>query len=114
MRLVAVLGYSAGRSEGLDPVCAERLRHAETVAADGDAVVFTGKGTAGEAGLMREAWNGPAVRLVSDGTARNTAENAGAIAAAARELSADEVVLVTSRWHAPRARFLVRAALNDR
>ena len=62
---------------------------------------------------MRQAWQGLAVRLVADGAARNTAENAAAIAAAARELGADEVVVVTSRWHAPRARLLVRAALRD-
>jgi hypothetical protein len=116
VRVVAVLGYSAGRSDGLDPICAERLRHAETVAADTDAVVFTGsgrKGRKGEGQLMRQAWQGLAVRLVADGAARNTAENAAAIAAAARELGADEVVVVTSRWHAPRARLLVRAALRD-
>ena len=117
MRLVAVLGYSAGRSDGLDPVCAERLRQAEAVAAEADTVVFTGKGRrggrAGEAEQMRDAWQGAAVRLVTDGAARNTAENAAAIAAAARELAADEIVLVTSRWHAPRARLLVRAALRD-
>jgi uncharacterized SAM-binding protein YcdF (DUF218 family) len=115
--VVAVLGYSAGRADGLDPICAERLRHAEALAGDAVAVIFTGRGRrqegAGEAQLMREAWRGPAVQLVSDGAARNTAENAAAIAAAARELGADEVVVVTSRWHAPRARMLVRAALGD-
>jgi uncharacterized SAM-binding protein YcdF (DUF218 family) len=117
VRVIAVLGYSAGRSDGLAPICAQRLKHAEAVAADADAVVFTGRGRrqggAGEAQLMREAWQGRATRLVSDGAARNTAENAAAIAAAARKLRADEVVVVTSRWHAPRARLLVRAALRD-
>jgi uncharacterized SAM-binding protein YcdF (DUF218 family) len=117
VRVIAVLGYSGGRSDGLDPVCAQRLRHAEAVAADADAVVLTGSGRrqegAGEAELMREAWRGPAIPLVSDGAARNTAENAAAIAAAATELGADEVVVVTSRWHALRAGLLVRAALSD-
>ncbi len=50
--------------------------------------------------------------LVADGDARTTAGNARAVAAAARELDADEVVLVTSSWHARRARLLVRAALG--
>ena len=61
---------------------------------------------------MREAWRGPAVRLVADGDARTTAGNARAVAAAARHIGADEVVIVTSSWHASRARLLVRAALD--
>ena len=60
---------------------------------------------------MRAAWNGPEVTLVSDSTARSTSENAVEVAETARRLGADEVVVVTSRWHAPRARALVRAAL---
>ncbi len=114
MRLVAVLGYSARRRNGLDPLCALRLRHAERLAAD--AVVLSGwarRRLGGEAELMREAWQGGDVPLVCDVTARNTAQNAAGIARVARELGADEVVLVTSRWHAPRARLLVRAALGD-
>jgi uncharacterized SAM-binding protein YcdF (DUF218 family) len=35
------------------------------------------------------------------------------VAETARRLGADEVVVVTSRWHAPRARTLVRAALRE-
>ena len=35
-----------------------------------------------------------------------------AVARIARELGASEVVVVTSRWHAPRAAALVRAALH--
>jgi uncharacterized SAM-binding protein YcdF (DUF218 family) len=53
------------------------------------------------------------VALVSDGTARNTAQNAAVVANTARRLAAEEVVVVTSRWHAPRARRLVRAALRE-
>jgi uncharacterized SAM-binding protein YcdF (DUF218 family) len=114
-RLVAVLGYSGRRHHGLHDVCAERLRHAEDLAAPGDTVLLSGwarhaSGT-GEAELMREAWRGTEVELVADATARNTRENAFGVAQAARELGADEVVVVTSRWHAPRARTLVRAAL---
>lgn len=116
MRVLAVLGYSARGREGLHPICEARLRHAETIAAEADAVVFSGwsraAGDDGEAELMRQAWNGPEVPLVSETSARNTAENAAGIAAIARRLRADEVVVVTSRWHAPRARLLVRAALR--
>ena len=66
----------------------------------------------GEAELMREAWRGPDVELEFDPRARNTAGNAVGVAAAARALGATEVVLVTSRWHAPRAALLMRAALR--
>lgn len=107
VRLVAVLGYSAGRPDGLHAVCAGRLAHAEGLVDEGCAVVLSG-----EAALMRAAWNGPPVELVLDARARNTAGNAAGIAAVAREVGAREVVVVTSRWHAPRAALLLRAALR--
>lgn len=117
MRLVAVLGYSGLRSDRLHAVCAERLRHAEKLVADADAVLLSGwarrRTGAGEAELMRVAWQGPDVPLVSDTTARNTRENAAEVAEAVRRLAADEVVVVTSRWHAFRARTLVRAAVRE-
>jgi thiazole synthase ThiGH ThiG subunit len=113
MRVVAVLGYSVRRRNGLDAVCLARLRHAEALAAD--VVVLSGwarrRANGAEAELMRDAWQGPTVPLICDTTARNTAQNAAAIAAIARDLKADEVVVVTSRWHAPRTWLLVRAAL---
>jgi len=116
-RVVAVLGYSArGSKEELHALCLLRLRHAEQIAEGANAVVFSGwdrhgSGT-GEAERMRAAWQGPDVLLVCDPTARNTMQNASAVAASVRELGADEVIVVTSRWHAPRARALVRAALG--
>jgi hypothetical protein len=106
MRLVAVLGYSRRRSDWMHDVCAERLRHAEGL--DADAVLLSG-----EAELMQRAWNGTGVQLVTDGAARNTRQNAAGIAETARRLGASEVVVVTSRWHASRARTLVRAALPE-
>jgi hypothetical protein len=116
MRLVAVLGYSGRRSDGLHAVCSERLRHAEQLVADGDAVLLSGwarrRNGAGEAELMRGAWNGAEAPLVIDSAARNTRQNAAGVAETARRLAADEVVVVTSRWHAFRARALVRAALR--
>jgi hypothetical protein len=104
MRLVAVLGYSPRRFDGMHDVCAERVRHAEGLEAD--AVLLSG-----EAELMRDAWNGTAVPVHTDGTARNTRENALGVAEAARRLGATEVIVVTSRWHAFRARTLLRSAL---
>ena len=114
MRLVAVLGYSGRRSDGLHAVCAERLRHAEQL--DADAVLLSGwarRNGSGEAELMRVGWKGADVPLVSDATARNTAGNAAGVAETVRRLAANEVVVVTSRWHAFRARTLVRAALRE-
>lgn len=107
VRLVAVLGYSTRRGGALHAVCARRLAHAEGLVDGACAVVLSG-----EADLMRAAWRGPAIELVSDPAARNTAGNAAGIAAVAREVGATEVVLVTSRWHARRAALLLRAALR--
>jgi DUF218 domain len=116
-RLVAVFGYSARGVDGLHPLCMLRLRHAEELADGAEAVVLSGwsrHGPAGgEAELMRDAWRGPDVPLVCDTMARNTMQNAVGVASLARELSVDEVVVVTSQWHAPRAAALVRAALGD-
>jgi uncharacterized SAM-binding protein YcdF (DUF218 family) len=106
MRLVAVLGYSGRRDEGLHAICEARVRHAESIVREGDAVLLSG-----EAELMHGHWRGGRVLLDQD--ARNTRENALGVAKAARELGADEVVVVTSRWHAPRAAALVRAALGQ-
>ena len=50
--------------------------------------------------------------LVCDPEARHTAENAANVAAAARDLGAEEPVVVTSPWHRRRARILVGAALR--
>ncbi|MGZ8782584.1 MAG: ElyC/SanA/YdcF family protein [Gaiellaceae bacterium] len=115
-RLVAVLGYSTRRHETLHPICAARLVAAEHNAEGADAVLLSGwsrrRHRPSEAELMRAAWRGPAVPLIADGDARTTAGNARAVAAAARAIGADEVVLVTSTWHARRARLLVEAALD--
>jgi uncharacterized protein YbjQ (UPF0145 family) len=111
MRVVAVLGYSRRRRDGLDPICEARLRHAETLPAD--AVVLSGRGRrTGEGTLMRRAWRGSEVPIFAETTARNTTENAAEIAALARRLGADEVVVVTSSWHGRRAGALVRLALR--
>jgi uncharacterized SAM-binding protein YcdF (DUF218 family) len=105
MRLVAVLGYSRRPDEELHAICAARVRHAESIVREDDVVLLSG-----EADLMRGHWRAGDVLL--DPHARNTRENALGVARAAREAGADEVVLVTSRWHAPRAAVLVRTALR--
>ena len=102
MRLVAVLGYSPRRPDGLHAICEARVRQAERVVSDDDAVLLSG-----EAELMHPEWNGHQVLL--DHHARNTRENARAVAEAAEEVGAREVVVVTSSWHSFRARALVRA-----
>ncbi len=116
-RLIVVLGYSAGRSGELHPICAARLEHAAGLAAAGDVVLLSGwsrhPGRPAEAELMRRAWAGPTESLISDPDARITAENAANAAAHARELGVDEVVVVTSSWHQARARVLFRSLLPD-
>jgi uncharacterized SAM-binding protein YcdF (DUF218 family) len=113
---VAVLGYSGWRHRSLHPVCAARLEAGERVAEGADAVLLSGwaraPGRETEAALMRAAWRGMDVPLLSDGNARTTVGNARAVAAAARKLGADEVVVVTSSWHRLRAQLLLRAALG--
>ncbi len=60
---------------------------------------------------MAARWTRPARARLIDRGARTTLGNALGVARAARWIDADEVVLVTSRWHARRAAALVRAAL---
>ena len=60
---------------------------------------------------MADAWKAGAREVILDPDARSTVGNALGVARAARSLGADEVVLVTSDWHARRASALVRAAL---
>jgi uncharacterized SAM-binding protein YcdF (DUF218 family) len=116
MRVVAVLGYSRNGESSLHPICAERVAHAERIADGAGAVVLSGwarrHAPAGEAELMRAAWRRDDVPVVLDRSAQTTAGNAAAVARLARSLGAAELVVVTSRWHARRARALVRAALR--
>ncbi|HTI35263.1 MAG TPA: YdcF family protein [Miltoncostaea sp.] len=111
-RVVAVLGFSARRSGDLHPVCAARVRLAGELATADDVVLLSGwaraPGAASEAELMRRAWRGAAARVLLDDGARHTAENAVHAARVAREFGAGEVLVVTSRWHAPRAALFFR------
>jgi uncharacterized SAM-binding protein YcdF (DUF218 family) len=108
-RVIAVFGYSHRRTGRLHAICADRLAHAQGMADGARAVVFSGFS---EAEPMRAAWTGPDVLLVCDAEARHTADNAANVAAVARELGAQELIVVTSPWHRTRARILVGAALR--
>jgi DUF218 domain-containing protein len=111
-RVVAVLGFSARGGGDLHAVCAARVRRAGEVTTDEDVVVLSGwarsRGGRSEAELMHRAWSGPAARILLDDGARHTAENAAHVARLARDLDAAEVLVVTSRWHAPRAALFFR------
>jgi hypothetical protein len=117
-RVVAVLGYSPRRGDGLHPVCAERLALAQELSRGALAVILSGWArrpkAVSEAQLMRDAWTVTEVDLVCDPDARSTAENVANVVADARRLGADELVVVTSRWHRPRARLLLWAATRGR
>ena len=116
MRVVAVLGYSRNGDQVLHPICASRVAHAERIATGARAVVLSGwarhHAPAGEAELMRAAWRRDDLPVVLDHSAQTTSGNAVAVARLAQDFGADELVVVTSPWHARRARALVRAALR--
>ena len=115
-RVVAVLGYSDGRAEGLHRICASRLQRAALEARPDDVVVLSGwarrRGRRSEAELMLGAWRGPVERVVCDPDSRTTAENAARVVALVRSLDAREVLVVTSRWHARRAQTFFRLLLR--
>jgi uncharacterized SAM-binding protein YcdF (DUF218 family) len=115
-RLVAVLGYSERATAGLHPVCEARLARAQEEARPDDVVLFSGwarrpPGRPSEADLMAKAWAVPVRSRLVDRGARTTLGNAVGIARLARDLGAEEVLLVTSSWHGRRASALVRASL---
>lgn len=111
-----MLGYSDGTTPELHAVCRARLASAAEEAGPDDIVLFSGWArrsvTTSEADLMAAAFAGRARTRLVDRGARTTLGNALSVARAARLTGAEEVVVVTSRWHAPRAGTLVRAALG--
>jgi uncharacterized protein with ACT and thioredoxin-like domain len=116
-RVVVVLGYSDGGRGELHPVCAARLERAAEVASGDDVVVLSGwarvPDTHSEAELMRAAWRGHAREVVVDPDARTTVENMANAVNDVLRVGAREVVVVTSSWHAPRARAALRWLLRS-
>lgn len=106
-RVIVVLGYSDQGEGVLHPICVERLDHAADVASEHDVVVLSGwarvPGTRSEAELMAEEWTQPVRELVVDPDARTTVGNATNSVDDVVRTNATEVLVVTSRWHAPRA-----------
>lgn len=113
VRLIVVLGFSDG-TEGpaLNPTCRARLETAARIATATDVVVLSGwsrkKGGRSEAELMAEAWTGSSRELVVDPDARSTVENLANAVNDVLRVGAREVVIVTSAWHAPRAKTAMR------
>jgi hypothetical protein len=107
-RLVVVLGYSDRRVRDLHPICARRLAHAASVSKGDDVVVLSGWARTPrvrpEAELMAAAWTGTCRELIVDPDARHTVANATNAFDDLARTGAGTVVVVTSRWHAPRAR----------
>jgi hypothetical protein len=116
-RVVVVLGYSGGGAVGvLHPTCAARLQTAAEVATSDDVVVLSGwsrrPDALSEAELMAAAWTGASRELVVDPDARTTAENMANALNDVLRVGAREVVVVTSAWHAPRAKAALRWLLR--
>jgi uncharacterized SAM-binding protein YcdF (DUF218 family) len=114
-RVVAVLGYSRRGDSVIHDICLQRLRRAEGISQPTDSVVLSGRGRArggSEAALMAAAWRGDTTDIVPETESRSTVGNARAIALYVGEVGADEVVVITSSWHRPRAALLFRAALR--
>jgi uncharacterized SAM-binding protein YcdF (DUF218 family) len=111
-----VLGYSDGGRGELHLVAAARLARAAEISTTADVVVLSGwarvPGTPSEAELMAAAWTGSARELVVDPDARTTVGNAANALDDIRRVGAREVVVVTSRWHAARAKAAFRLLLR--
>ena len=114
-RLVAVLGYSERGAPGLHP-CAPHVSLAPSVRCHRTMSSSSRAGLDAAARAQRRiSWRSPGASLhareIVDRGARTTLGNAIGVGRATRRLDVDEVVLVTSSWHATRAGFLVRASL---
>jgi uncharacterized SAM-binding protein YcdF (DUF218 family) len=111
---IVVPGHGARGADGVHRItdrCRLLVAHAGHLAARDRpaAVVFSGwsaSGGASEAEQMRDAWDGPAVPLVVEPTARSTAENAVRTLPLLLERGIDSAVVVCAPLHAPRTRLL--------
>jgi uncharacterized SAM-binding protein YcdF (DUF218 family) len=115
-RVIVVLGYSDGGRGELHPECVARLERAAEISTPEDVVVLSGwarvSGTHSEAELMRAAWRGPAREVVVDPDARTTVENLANALNDVLRVGAGEAVVVTSSWHAARAKAALRWLLR--
>jgi uncharacterized SAM-binding protein YcdF (DUF218 family) len=97
----------------LSRVRARLVHEAERVAraADADVVVFSG---AGEAGAMRDSWQGPGAELVVEEAATSTAENAVHTLPLLLERGIREAIVVCAPAHYIRARWIFRRIYGAR
>lgn len=112
-RLIVVLGYSNGHDgTALHPTCRARLETAARLSTPTDVVVLSGwarrADARSEAELMAAAWTGSCKELVVDPDARTTVENLANALNDVLRVGAHEVVVVTSAWHAARAKAAMR------
>ena len=114
-RVIVVLGYSDGGRDEIHPICAARVARAAELSTAADILVLSGwarvPGTTSEAQLMAAAWHGRAAEVIVDPDARTTVGNAYNALDDIRRVGGREVVVVTSRWHAARARAAFRLLL---
>ena len=93
--------------------CMRLVLEAEELVSSGgaDVVVFSGWSPTGgpsEAEQMRDAWRGPAVELVVEPTARNTAQNAARTLPLLLERGVGHAVVVCAPPHLARTRLFFR------
>ncbi|HEY2355379.1 MAG TPA: YdcF family protein [Gaiellaceae bacterium] len=93
--------------------CVRLVREAELLSREtgAEVVVFSGWSPSGgpsEAEQMRDAWDGPAVELVVEPTARWTSENAVRTLPLVRERAVARVLVVCAPQHLVRTRLLFR------
>jgi len=114
--VIVVLGYSDGGTGTIHSICAARVARAAEIATPDDVVVLSGWArvphTPSEAHLMEAAWDGAAREVVLDPDAQTTVGNAVNALNDIRRVGAREVVVVTSRWHATRAKAAFRLLLR--
>jgi uncharacterized SAM-binding protein YcdF (DUF218 family) len=111
---VVVLGHGRLDRQGVHRIsarCLRLVREAEPLVTDAgaDVVVFSGWSSSGgvsEAEQMRDAWDGAAVELVVEKTARTTAENAARTLPLLLDRGIRRAIVVCAPTHLFRTRFL--------
>jgi uncharacterized SAM-binding protein YcdF (DUF218 family) len=111
---VVVLGHGRIDRHGvhrISPRCLRLVHEAELLvdAAGADVVVFSGwspSGGVSEGEQMRDAWQGPAVEIVAETTARSTAENAARTLPLLLDRHVRRATVVCAPTHLVRTRLL--------